>query len=152
MRQRFKLQRLWRAEREIGKAREIEAANKTENREREGNEGQRYRVFSQGKADSNKWFWLGSAALRSKILCCQSAWQKTPATATRRIHWDCKGEEEGTTSCLCMCICVRVSLSICIAYLAAIWPAKQYHESEKSDNENVLSMATMKGAGGENSD
>lgn len=54
MRQRFKLQRLWRAEREIGKAREIEAANKTENREREGNEGQRYRVFSQGKADSNK--------------------------------------------------------------------------------------------------
>lgn len=54
--------------------------------------------------------------------------------------------EVGATSCLCMCICVRVSLSICIAYLAAIWPAKQYHESEKSDNENVLSMATMKGA------
>lgn len=47
-----------------------------------------------------------------------------------------------------VCLCVRVSLSICIAYLAAIWPAKQYHESEKSDNENVLSMATMKGAGG----
>lgn len=33
--------------------------------------------------------------------------------------------EVGATSCLCMCICVRVSLSICIAYLAAIWPAKQ---------------------------
>lgn len=50
-----------------------------------------------------------------------------------------------------MCISVCVSLSICIAYLAAIWPAKQYHESEKSDNENVLSMATMKGRRRENS-
>lgn len=100
-------------------------------------------VSSQGEADSNKWFWLGSAALRSKIHCCQSAWQKISA---RRIHWDCKSEVGAALIYTHIYVCV--SLSISIAYLAAIWPAKQYHESEKSDNENVLSMATMKGAGG----
>lgn len=56
----------------------------------------------------------------------------------------------GTRHPLSMCVFVCVSLSICIAYLTAIWHAKQYEYEDRERNrkrdedEDVLSMATKK--------